>query len=139
MLGATRVLGALLMLGALLGGCSGVQPPDLFAVGRDGDIPGARLELVVTDNGTARCNGAKPRLLPNDLTLSARDITRKVAVDARRGLRLPAGPGSTLRYRLRDADGHVEFADTATARRPELARLAFFVRQAAQRVCGLPR
>jgi hypothetical protein len=44
-----------------------------------------------------------------------------------------------LTYRLRDVDGHVAFPDTATGARPELARLAFFVRQAAQRACGLAR
>ncbi|MDX6643258.1 MAG: hypothetical protein QOD76_1220, partial [Solirubrobacteraceae bacterium] len=42
--------------GAGLLGC-GAAPPDLFAVDRAGNIPGAKFELVIADNGEARCNG----------------------------------------------------------------------------------
>jgi hypothetical protein len=123
----------------LLAGCGGVRSPDLFVVSREGSIPGARLELIVSDGGTLRCNGGSSRPLPDDLLLSARAVERDVQDAARRGVDLPAGPRSVLTYRLRDADGHVAFPDTAASGHPELARLAFFVRQAAQRACGLPR
>lgn len=123
----------------LVAGCGGVQSPDLFAVSRSGTVPGARLGLVVSDGGTVRCDGSPPRRLPDDLLLSAREVARELKDDAVRGLDLPPRAGSVLLYRLRDADGHLAFPDTAAGSRPELARLTLFVRRAAQQVCGLAR
>jgi hypothetical protein len=129
----------LLAIASALAGCGGVQSPDLFAVSRDGSIPGARLDLVVSDNGTVQCNGHASRLLPNELTLESREITRLMKPDAMRGLTIAHTGNAILTYRVRDADGHISFPDTAAGARPGLARLALFTRQAAQRVCGLAR
>jgi hypothetical protein len=122
-----------------LGGCGGVQSPDLFAVSRDGGIPGARLDLIVSDNGTMRCNGRAGRLMPNQLLLDAREVKRLLAPDAKRGLTIAQTGNAVLTYSVRDEDGHVSFPDTAAASRPGLARLALFTRQSAQQVCGLRR
>lgn len=138
---APRVVGVALALFAAvaLGGCGGVQSPDLFAVSRDGSIPGARLDLIVSDNGTVRCNGRGPRLMPNQLLLDAREVERLLKPDAMRGLTIAHTGNAVLTYSVRDQDGHVSFPDTAAAGRPGLARLALFTRQAAQQVCGLIR
>jgi len=124
---------------ALLSACGGVQSPDLFAVSRDGSIPGARLDLIVSDNGTVRCNGRTARMLPNQLLLDAREITRLLKPDAMHGLTLAQTGNAVLTYSVRDEDGKVSFPDTAAATRPGLARLALFTRQTAQQVCGLRR
>lgn len=132
--------GALLIavLGTLAG-CGGVQSPDLFVVARDGSIPGARLDLIVSDDGSVRCNGHTKKLLPNELLLEARDVTRELKPDATRGLTLAHTGNAVLTYRVRDGDGHVTFPDTAAPGRPVLARLALLVRQTAKQVCGLAR
>jgi len=130
---------ALLAAMAALSGCGGVQSPDLFAVSRDGSIPGARLDLIVSDNGTIRCNGRAARLLPNELLLDAREVARLLKPEAMRGLTLAHTGNAVLIYDVRDADGHVSFPDTAAPTHPALARLALFTRQAAKRACGLAR
>lgn len=128
-----------LLVAVVLGGCGGVQSPDLFAVARDGSIPGARLDLIVSDNGTVRCNSRPPRMLPNQLLLDAREVVRLLKPDAMRGLTIAHTGNAVLTYSVRDENGHVSFPDTAAASRPGLARLALFTRQTAKQVCGLSR
>jgi hypothetical protein len=127
------------LLATALGGCGGVQSPDLFAVSRDGSIPGARLDLIVSDDGTVRCNGGAGRLLPNQLLLDAREVQRLLKPDATRGLTIAQTGNAVLTYSVRDEDGHASFPDTAAASRPGLAQLALFTRQTAKQVCGLER
>ncbi|MGN6189431.1 MAG: hypothetical protein ACTHOE_11060 [Conexibacter sp.] len=135
-----RVAAALAVLAgaAALAGC-GAASPDVFLLTRSGSIPGARLTLLVNDGGTVRCNGGKPRQLPDKQLLAARRIAEDVSDDAKAGLTLPAPRGSVLRYRLRTQDGTVTFSDVDAGRRPELPPVIVFARTVAQDVCGLPR
>ncbi|HEY5143062.1 MAG TPA: hypothetical protein VII98_06140 [Solirubrobacteraceae bacterium] len=130
--------------GVLLGGC-GVAAPDLFVLHRSGSIPGARLTLLVNDGGTVRCNGG-----PAKTITSAQLIRARGAVDDLKGkpntpgpatlaTQLPAGPGSILRYVVRDEDGTVAFSDTSAHQPKVFFQLAALTRELAQKVCGLPR
>lgn len=135
----SRTAPAPAILLALVVAACGVQEPDLFALQRTGSIPGARLSLVVSDAGTARCNGGADRVLPPKLLLDARDLTRKVSEDAAHRRRFPPRPGSILSYRLRSGDGDVRWSDTSRPLGDIEFRLALLVRQIAQQACGLPR
>lgn len=126
------------VLAALLAGC-GANAPDLFELRRSGAIPGARLTLRVSDDGTVRCNGGAARRMPDEQLLAARQIARDLQAPAASGLSLEPGPNAVLSYRVRLPDGTVSFTDVSAAPRPQLARVAAFARTVAKRVCGLPR
>jgi hypothetical protein len=127
-----------------LGACGG-EAGDLMAVERTGSVPGARLELRFTVDGRAACNRGELRQLPSDQVLVAREIERALTGEddrpgpAKRGLRLPPGPGSILRYRARVPAGTVRFADTSPGQPAAFYRIAKLTRDVARGVCGLPR
>lgn len=137
-----RVLALVVALGGsallLQAGC-GQRAPDLFVLQRAGSIPGARLTLNVSDEGTVRCNQGARRRLDDDQVLAARRIARELKDPALRGVTLAPGPNSVLAYRLRLADGMVSFSDTSPGLSPQLARVEGFARSVAQQVCGLAR
>ncbi len=126
------------LLTGLLAGCGG-PVDDLFAVDRSGTIPGARLSLVVNDEGTVRCNGKPAQMLPASLLIEARELQRALVGPTHDEVRLKDGPQTVLRYRVRTPSGSVSFADDSRAQRPVFFRLAFFVRKVAKGVCHLAR
>lgn len=131
-------LAAVALAGGLaLAGCAGY--PDLMLVRRSGPLPGARLELLISDGGEVRCNRGAPRQLPPRLLLDARDLAKRLADAARAETTYPPAPDAQLRYRLRTRDGTVAFADVDGARDPDLGRLIALTRAIAQDVCGLAR
>jgi hypothetical protein len=134
-----RAIAAGALAAAALAAACGARAPDLFAVERRGSVPGARLTLVVADNGIARCNGGPERRLPDGLLLAARQLARDLELPAARGLRLPPRPGSVLSYRVRLEAGSVAFADNSAGLPAGLRPLQGFTRTVATRVCGLPR
>src|SRR2546423_590840 len=117
---------------AVVIGC-GSEPPDLFAVQRAGNVPGARLRLVVSDSGTVRCDGGKAIALSDTELLDARQLQRDLQKPAERHLRFAPGHGSVLQYRVISGDGTVAFADDSPRKPAVLDRLAFYVHQLAQR------
>jgi hypothetical protein len=119
-------------------GCGG-ESGDLFAVDRSGDIPGAKLRLIVDDGGTVTCNTAKPKALPAKLLLQARAIATDIEESAQHSLSLAPGPQSVLQYVVHTRDGTVRFADDSHGQPEVTQRLAYFTRQTAQQVCGLAR
>ena len=119
-------------------GCGG-ESADLFAVDRTGDVPGAKLRVVVNDAGPVRCNDGEERRLPGDLLLDAREIARDLAEPAENALRLEPRPQSVMRYEVHTPEGRIVFADNSAGRPPVLDQLAFLVRRIAQEVCGLER
>jgi hypothetical protein len=127
-----------------LGACGG-EAGDLMAVERSGSIPGARLELRFTVDGRAACNRGALRQLPSDQVIAAREIERALTGEddqpgpAKRGVSLPAGPRSILRYRARVPAGTVRFADTSRGQPAAFYRVAKLTRDVARGVCGLPR
>jgi hypothetical protein len=130
--------GLALALALVLAGC-GQPAADLFTVTRGGTIAGARLKLRVTDDGHVSCNGGKLREISSSELLSARDAARELEDPAKKGVALPARPGSTLHYAF-DIDGDVvRFADNAPGQDPEMYKAALLVRELAQGPCKLPR
>ena len=132
------IAGAAVAAAIVLAGCGGIKAPDLFLVQRTGDVPGARLTLLVNDEGAVHCNGGPVRKLGDKQLVEARGIQEDLRGPAAKHLSLPPGPGSVLSYRLRDENGSVSFGDNSRGQPPVFHRLALFVLQAAQRVCGLP-
>src|SRR3954454_17232224 len=119
----------------VVAGCGSPQN-DLFAVQRVGNIPGARLRVVVSDGGTVRCDDGKPIMLSDTELLDARQLQRDLQQPAEHRLRLRAGRGSVMQYRVISGDGTVDFADDSPHKPPVLDRLAFYVHELAQRRCG---
>jgi hypothetical protein len=131
---AVAVLAALVLA---LGAC-GTPSPDLFVVHRSGTVPGAKLDLLVSDT-TARCNTAAPRPLSSAQILEARDITKNLLELQRGKTALPAAPPPQIfRFSVRSEAGTLRYGDT-TQRPSVLPRLTRFVRDVAIGLCGLQR
>ena len=137
---AALVVALMLVMGTLLAavGC-GAPSADLFLVERTGEGPGANLKLLVSDDGSVRCNGKRPRTMSSALLLDARGIARDLDKQARRKVNLLPGRNAVLRYRVRLENGTVEFSDTSRPLAKDMLELAAFTRTISQRVCGLAR
>jgi hypothetical protein len=121
----------------LAAGCGGLKAPDLFLVERYGSAPGARLTLLVNEEGGVRCNGGAILKLSDPQLIEARALQEDLHDPAAAHLSLPARPGSVLSYEVRDESGTVRFSDNSYPAAAVLRRLALFVLQTAQRVCHL--
>jgi len=120
-----------------LGGC-GTPSPDLFVINRDGTVPGAKLELLVSDQ-TVRCNDGPRRDMTSAQILEARDIRRDL-IDIQDGLvDVPkAPPAQFFSFAVTTEKGTLRYPDTA--QRPALLpRLSRFARRVAIDTCGLRR
>jgi hypothetical protein len=125
------------LLGAGLAGC-GTPSPDLFVVTRDGTVPGARLEMLVSDQ-TARCNKGPAEQLTSAQIIEARALRRDV-LDVQTGaVDVPAAPPAQIfTFAVKTEEGTLRYPDTA--QRPSiLPRLSRFVRRVAIDTCGLRR
>jgi hypothetical protein len=133
--GAALLLVALASLVAT--GC-GTPSPDLFVVKRDGSVPGAKLELLVSDQ-TARCNNGPVKNLTSEQILEARDILRVLLLEQTDGKPIPkAPPAQFFRFAVQTEEGTLHYPDTQ--QRPAiLPRLSRFVRRVAIDTCGLRR
>ncbi len=145
--GVRRAAAALLSLcsAAPSLGCGGPQA-DLFLVERAGSVPGARLTLLVSDGGTARCNRGEELPITSAQLIDAREIARELngPEDERdgpadEGVRLDPAPGSVLTYDVRVEDGSVAFSDNSRGQPPVFYEVAKLTRDIAKEVCGLPR
>lgn len=122
-------------------GCAGgIQPPDIFIVQRSGSVPGARLTLLVNEEGGVQCNGGPMLKLSDPALVQARAIQEELHEDelAAKHTSLPARPGSVMSYYLRDENGSVRFADNSAPEPKAFRNLALFVLQTAQQICHLP-
>jgi hypothetical protein len=128
-----------LALVALGVGCSGgIKAPDLFVVERSGDVPGARLTLLVNEEGGVQCNGGAMLKLSDPALVQARAIQEELSSPASKHTYLPARAGSVLGYDVRDENGTVRFADNSASQPKVFRNLALFVLQTAQQLCHLP-
>jgi hypothetical protein len=127
-----------LALGGPAAGACGTPSPDLFVVERDGTVPGAKLELLVSDT-TTRCNGGPTRPLSSRQILEARDIRDDLLLVQSGAVEVPpAPPAQIFGFAVRTEKGTLRYPDTA--QRPSiLPRLSRFVRRVAIDVCGLAR
>ena len=128
---------AVAALAAAVAGC-GTASPDLFVVKRDGTVPGAKLDLLVSDQ-TVRCNRGPAQRLTSAQILEARDIRRDL-IDVQEGaVDVPAAPPAQFfSFAVTTEQGTLRYPDTA--QRPQvLPRLSRFVRRVAIDTCGLER
>jgi len=122
----------------LLGGC-GAPSADLFEVVRSGADRNANVRLLVSDDGTVRCNRRKAVPLGAERLLSARELARDLETQAALGLELPRGRDSILSYRARLEAGTISFSDRSRGLPASFNRLAAFTTDVAERVCKLER
>jgi hypothetical protein len=130
-------LAALALVALIAAGC-GSPSADLFLVNRSGNDRNANLTLLVSDDGTVTCNGAKHEI-PNDKLLDARKLTRALSPQAQLHLVLPPRPGAVLSYKVRMEAGTVTFSDTSRPLPTEFAELELFTKSIAEDVCGISR
>jgi hypothetical protein len=130
-------LAALVLVALIAAGC-GSPSADLFLVDRSGNDRNANLALLVSDDGTVTCNGAKHEI-PNDKLLDARKLTRALSPQAQLHLVLPPRPGAVLSYKVRMEAGTVTFSDTSRPLPTEFAELELFTKSIAEDVCGKSR
>jgi hypothetical protein len=123
---------------SVVGGCGGIKAPDLFIVQRTGTVPGAKLTLVVNEEGGVHCNGGRTLKLSDPQLVEARAIQEDLHDLASKHATLAAGVGSVLGYYVREESGSVRFSDNSSGQPHVLRRLALFVLQTAQQVCHLP-
>jgi hypothetical protein len=133
-----RALAAAAAIAAVAAAACGTPSADLFVVERSGDLPGARLDLVVGDGGAVECDGDE-RPITSDQLLEARDLADDLAPLLDEGVVLAPGAQSLLRFRVIGEQGTVEFSDSSRGLRPEFARVIAFTRQVAREACGRPR
>lgn len=131
---------ALVALVPALAAC-GSPSADLFSVARTGEGAGAKLALVVSDDGTVRCNRQDPVPLDAQRLLDARQLARDLSKQAALGLELEPGRAqdTTFRYVADLAEGRIAFADSSRNLPRSFLELAAFTRTVARGVCGLPR
>jgi hypothetical protein len=128
---------AVVLAALALAGC-GSPSADLFLINRSGADRNANLTLLVSDDGTVTCNGAKHEI-PNEKLLDARKLTRELSPQAELHLVLPPRPGTVLSYKVRMEAGTVAFSDTSRPLPSEFAELELFTKSIAEDVCGLRR
>lgn len=123
---------------AIAASACGTPSPDLFVVKRDGNVPGAKLELLVSDTST-RCNHGPIKPLTSAQTLEARDIADDLLKVQSGAIAVPdAPPYEIFNFRVQTEKGSLSYPDTAQ-RPPILPRLSRFVRRLAIDTCGLER
>jgi hypothetical protein len=123
---------------AVLAGC-GSPASDLFEVERTGSIPGAELRIVVSDDGTVRCNGGQPKQIGDPRLLTARGLQRDLQDTARGNKRLAPGRRSVLAYTVRLPSGTLVYSDSSRGQTPAMQQLQGFVRDVSRHVCGFAR
>jgi len=122
---------------ALLATACGSPSADLFSVARTGEGAGAKLSLVVSDDGTVRCDGKAPVPLGAQRLLDARELARDLGKQAALGLELEPGRAqdTTFRYVADLEAGRIAFADSSRGIPPTYQRLAAFSREVSKAVC----
>jgi hypothetical protein len=135
--GRRRSAAAVALIVLAVAGC-GTPSPDLFVVNRDGTVPGAKLELLVSDQ-TARCNGGSAKPLSSAQIIEARDLRRDLLALQRGDDTIPKAPPSQFfEFAVQTEEGTLRYPDTQ--QRPALLpRLSRFVRRVAIDTCGLER
>ena len=132
-----RALAALLALTALAG--CGAPSADLFEVVRSGKDRNANVRLLVSDDGTVRCNKKAPVSMGAKRLLTARELERDLEKQAALGLELPPEQGTILSYRVRLEPGTVSFSDRSRGLPKSFSRVMAFTSDVARNVCKVTR
>jgi hypothetical protein len=129
---------AALAAATLLAGC-GAPSGDLFEVVRSGAARSANVRILVSDDGTVRCNRGKPVPMGTDRLLTARQLARDLEKQAALGLELPRGRDAILSYSARLEAGTISFSDRSRGRPGSFNRLVAFTNDVARGVCKVKR
>jgi hypothetical protein len=122
----------------VLAGCGGVTAPDLFIVYRSGSGPGARLTLLVNEEGGVSCNGRNAaNKLSDPQIIKAREIQEELEKPSASHTSLAPESGSVFSYYVRDEKGSVRFADNSADQPVAFHKLQLFVLQTGQEICHL--
>ena len=121
-------------LALLVCGCGG-PPADLFVANRTGSVPGAKLEMLVSD-GSVRCNGGKEHEISSAQVLEGRAIATDLETVKQSDI--PREKAGIFAYKVRSEWGTIRFVDrnTSPSVLPHIVRL---VRDLARTECGLVR
>ena len=122
----------------LLAGC-GSPSADLFEVVRSGADKNANVRILVSDDGSVRCNKGKPQPMGAKRLLAARELARDLDTQAALGLELPKGRGAILSYTARLEAGTISFSDRSRGRPGSFNRLVAFTSDVAKGVCKVSR
>jgi len=133
----TRALAALLAL-TVLAGC-GAPSADLFEVTRSGKDANANVTVLVSDDGTVRCNKKAAVSMGAERLLTARELERDLEKQAALGLELPPEKGTILSYRVRLEPGTVSFSDRSRGLPKSFSRVMAFTSDVARNVCKVER
>jgi hypothetical protein len=127
-------LAVLVLLAVVVAGCGG-PPADLFVANRTGSVPGAKLEMLVSD-GSVRCNGGEEHEISIAQVLEGRAIATDLETVKQSDIP-PEKPG-IFAYEVRSEWGTIRFVDrnTSPSVLPHIVRL---VRDLARTECGLVR
>jgi hypothetical protein len=134
---ARRAVAGLVAVGALAG--CGSPSADLFEVVRTGADRNANVRLLVSDDGTVRCNRRKPVPMGTDRLLTARQLARDLEKQAALDLQLPRERGAILSYRARLEAGTIAFSDRSRGLPRSFGRLEAFTSDVAEQVCHIRR
>jgi len=132
-----RALAGLLAVGALAG--CGSPSADLFEVVRSGQDRNANVTILVSDDGTVRCNKKQPVQMGAERLLNARQLARDLEKQAALGLELPREKGSILSYSVRLEPGTVTFSDRSRGLPKSFSRVMAFTSDVAKNVCKITR
>ncbi len=132
-----RALAALLAL-TVLAGC-GAPSADLFEVTRSGKDANANVTVLVSDDGTVRCNKKAAVSMGAERLLTARELERDLEKQAALGLELPPEKGTILSYRVRLEPGTVSFSDRSRGLPKSFSRVMAFTSDVARNVCKVER
>ena len=127
-----------ILAAALLAGC-GAPSADLFVVTRSGKDKNANVTMVVSDGGTATCNGGKAKALPGEMLLDARQLARDLDKQAALNIELPPAKNSILRYVVHTEAGEVAFSDTSLGKPTTFNQVIAFTQDVVEGVCGITR
>jgi hypothetical protein len=133
-----RAAAGLAALGLLAAGC-GSPSADLFEVVRSGPARSANIRILVSDDGTVRCDKGEPKPMGAKRLLTARQLERDLETQAALGLELPKGRTAILSYRARLEAGTISFSDQSRGRPGSFNRLVAFTNDVARRVCKVKR
>jgi hypothetical protein len=124
----------LLLLTVAVAGCGG-PPADLFVANRTGSVPGAKLEMLVSD-GSVRCNGGTEHEISSAQVLEGRAIATDLETVKQSAI--PRAKPGVFAYEVRSEWGTIRFVDRNTS--PSvLPRIVRLVRDLARTECGLVR
>jgi hypothetical protein len=129
-----RSLAVLVLLVVAVAGCGG-PPADLFVANRTGSVPGAKLEMLVSD-GSVRYNGGKEHEISSAQVLEGRAIATDLETVKQSDI--PREKPGIFAYKVRSEWGTIRFVDrnTTPSVLPHIVRL---VRDLARTECGLVR